>query len=109
MQAAGLCKRAPVSIKKSPNVFEKGQTLQERLSAEHLTDENIVAEFTQLVKALPSKLINKMLSNKPKPKVNRKRDENVASHKKPPLEPVKSEGANAKLRKNIQAKAETVT
>ena len=50
-----------------------------------------------------------MLSNKPKPKVKRKRNENVAARKKPRLEPVKSEGANAELRKDIQVKAETIT
>ena len=79
--------------------FEKGQTLQKNAEVQHLTDENIVAKFTRLVKAWPSKVTNKMLSNKSKPKVKRDRNENVAVHKKSRLEPVKSEGANAELRK----------
>ena len=83
--------------------------LHKSAEVQHLTDENIVAKFTRLVKARPSKVINKMLSNKPKPKVKRKRNENVATRKKPRLEPVKSEGANAELRKDIQVKAETIS
>ena len=59
--------------------------LYKTAEVQHLTDENIVAEFTRLVKARPSKVINKMLSNKPKPKVKRKRNENVATRKKPRL------------------------
>ena len=82
---------------------------RKNVEIQHLTDENIVAEFTRLVKARPSKVINKMLSNKPKPKVKRKRNEDVAMRKKPRLEPVKSEGANAEFRKDIQMKAETIT
>ena len=50
-----------------------------------------------------------MLSNKPKPKVKRDRNENVAVRKKSRLEPVKSEGANAELRKDIHVKAETIS
>ena len=42
-----------------------------------------------------------MLSNKPKSKVKRDRSYNVAVRKKSRLEPVKSEGANAELRKDI--------
>ena len=52
-----------------------------------------------------------MLSNKPKQKVKRElrvRNEDVAVCKKSRLEPVKSEGANAELRKDIQVKAETI-
>ena len=50
-----------------------------------------------------------MLSNKPKSKVKRDRSYNVAVRKKSRLEPVKSEGENAELRKDIQVKAKTIS
>ena len=108
VQAAGMCKRAPVSIKQVQAYLKKVK-LYKNVEVQHLTDANVVDEFTRLVKARPSKVINKMLSNKPKPKVKRKRNENVAPRKKPRLEPVKSEGTNTELRKDIRVKAETVT
>ena len=108
VQAAGMCKRAPVSIKQVQAYLKKVK-LYKNVEVQHLTDANIVDEFTRLVKARPSKVINKMLSNKPKPKVKRKRNENVAPRKKPRLEPVKSEGTNTELRKDIRVKTETVT
>ena len=94
---------------KQVQAYLKKVKLYKNVEVQHLTDANIVDEFTRLVKARPSKVINKMLSNKPKPKVKRKRNENVAPRKKPRLEPVKSEGTNTELRKDIRVKAETVT
>ena len=51
-----------------------------------------MGEFTRLAKARPTKVIDKMLTSKPKPKVKRKRSETIVARKKPRLEQlVKSE------------------
>ena len=79
------------------------------VEVQHLTDENIVSEFTRLVKARPTKMINQMILSKPKPKAKRKRNEKMTARKKPRLDTVKPEGAATETRKDIQVKTETAT
>ena len=109
-KAAGLCKRAPVSIKQVQTYLKKVK-LYKNVEVEHLTDENIVAEFTRLVKARPKKVIDKMLASKPKPKVKRKRTETIVPRKKPRLELVKSEDVitEPRPRKEVEVKTESIS
>ena len=68
-----------------------------------------MGEFTRLVKARPKKVIDKMLANKPKPKVKRKLAETIVARKKPRLEQlVKSEDVITEPRKEVEVKTDTI-
>ena len=82
--------------------------MYKNVEVQHLTDENIVGEFTRIVKARPKKVIDKMLASKPKPKVKRKRTEKSVARKKPRLEVVKSEDVITEPRKEFEVKTETI-
>ena len=98
-----------MSIKQA-QTFLKKVKLYKNADVEHLTDENIVAEFTRLVKARPKKVIDKMLASKPKPKVKRKRTETIVPRKKSRLELVKSEDVitEPRPRKEVEVKTESI-
>ena len=102
-----MFKCAPVSIKQAQTYLKKVK-LYKNVEVQHLTDENIVAEFTRLVKARPKKVIDKMVASKPKPRVKRKRVEKLAARKKPRLELVKSEDVITEHRKEMDVKMETI-
>ena len=103
-----LCTRAPVSIKQSQTYLKKVK-LYKNVEVQHLTDENIVAGFTRLIKARPTKVINLMILNKLKPKVKRKRNEKMTARKKPRLDTVGPEAATTETGKDIHVKTETTT
>ena len=97
-----------MSIKQAQTYLKKVK-LYKNVEVQHLTDENIVAEFTRLIKARPTKVINLMILSKPKPKAKRKRNKKMTARQKPRLDTVKPEAATTETGKDIQVKPETTT
>ena len=75
-QAAGYCKRAPVSTKQVQTYLKKVKQYK-NAEVQHLTDENIVSEFTRLIKARPMKVIDGMVTKDVKPKRKRRRIDKI--------------------------------
>ena len=107
VQAAGYCKRAPVSIKQVQTYLKKVK-LYKNAEVQHLTDENMVDEFTRLVKARPTKVIDGMVARDVKPKRKRKRIDKITERKKPRLQLIKSDDMDVEQGKGIKVKTESV-
>ena len=59
VQAAGFCKRPPASLNRAKQYLKKVK-LYKKQQVDHLTQDNVIEEFTKLDKARTAKIVEKM-------------------------------------------------